>query len=365
MSYSLQKSKPLKVLYLLNREQKNTIEEIKRGESPDNHLYGILRLAKYDIEADYVEIEQIMPENVARFLRTFINIYWIHIFFFFTFLKYDVIFTSTAFGSQLVHALYPFKKPKWVMLDFSITGLLGDGTTAKQKLFHFLVKHADGIVAIDEHEAESLKKMFPKMSKRVQYIQFAVDTDFFKPQSSTKEHQSIFSPGRDPGRDFKTLFKAVKNMNIPVRITARPWNIKKLLPFPSFVLHKDLSIHELLVAYTEAAIVVVPLDTTSNINNSMGTSTIVEAMAMGKAIIATRTPAIESYIEDGVNGVLVPAQNVEALAAAIKDLLENPARRKILGENARRYAEEHCTAPLFAQELARYFKKLASDNRLL
>lgn len=349
----------MKILYLLNRVQKGQIKDTQQKGNHDNHLYGMFRLRKFNIETSYLELEQYLPTRLASWIRNYVlNIYWAHAPLFFQMLKYDVVFTSTAFGAQLVHALYPFKKPKWVMLDFNITGFLGDRKSIKQKIFSFLVRRSDGIITIDKHERDELIRHFLDKKNKIEYIQFGVDTDFFKPNPDIVEENIIFSPGRDPGRDFKTLVEAIKDLNISAIITTRSWNIKKIKPLPSYILHKDLPLKEFMQTYASAKIIVLPLNTVDNVNNAMGCSTLVEAMAMGKAIIATRTRTTESYIIDGVNGILVPPRDVQALEVAISDLLKDKIKREELGKKARAFAKEHCSAEIFASNLASYFKKI-------
>lgn len=347
----------MKVLYLLNRVQEERIDGIKQGKDNDNHLYGMLRLPQYGIATGYLELEQFLPLQITDFIRKHIlNIYWVHLPLFFKFLSYDAVFTSTAFGSQLFHTLYPFRKPKWVMLDFSLTGLLGEGKTFKQKLFKFIVARTSGIVTIDENEKKKLENMFPMLCGKIKFLRFAVDTDFFIPRYGVEDEGLIFSPGRDPGRDFQTLFKAVDGIDAKIILTARPSNIKKLLPLPAFATNTDLTMTEYISTFARASIVVIPLDIRSDVNNAMGCSTLVEAMAMGKAIIATRTKTMESYVTDGVNGVLVPPQDSQALRTAIEELRGNKEKRERLGREARTFAEKHCAAEVFASSLASYFK---------
>lgn len=63
--------------------------------------------------------------------------------------------------------------------------------------------------------------------------------------------------------------------------------------------------------------------------------TLLEAMAMGKAIVATRVGGIPNVITDGREGLLVPAADAAALAAALKRLIQDAALRRALGERAR------------------------------
>ncbi len=347
----------MKVLYLLNRVQKGRIEAVKRGEDNDDHLYGLLRLPTYGIETDYAEIEQYLPKRFCDSLRKYIlNIYFAHIPFFFRFFSYDAIYTSTAFGSQFLMTLYPFKKPKWIMLDFSLMGLVGEGKTLKQKLLAYLVSEASGIVTIDAHEKQFLEKRFPALAGKIAFVRFAVDTEFFKPRAVAEDEQLIFSPGRDPGRDFKTLFSAIEGLDARAVLTTRPWTLKKVLPLPSAVTNEDLSREDYLATFAKAALVVIPLDTRNGINNAMGTSTLVEAMAMGKAVIATRTPTTESYIEHGQTGLLVPPQDASTLREAVLSLLQDSERRAELGAAARAFAVAHCGADGSAAELAAFLK---------
>jgi glycosyltransferase involved in cell wall biosynthesis len=70
--------------------------------------------------------------------------------------------------------------------------------------------------------------------------------------------------------------------------------------------------------------------------------TLLEAMAAGLPIVATAIPPIEEAIDDGKEGLLVPAKNVEVLAETLLALIQNPPLRKYLGRQARkRVAEQY------------------------
>jgi L-malate glycosyltransferase len=65
-----------------------------------------------------------------------------------------------------------------------------------------------------------------------------------------------------------------------------------------------------------------------------------EAMAMRRAVVATRVGGIPEIVEDGVSGILVPPASPKALADAISSLLCDPLRREQLGEAGRRRVVE-------------------------
>jgi mannosyltransferase len=63
--------------------------------------------------------------------------------------------------------------------------------------------------------------------------------------------------------------------------------------------------------------------------------TLIEAMAVGAALVASRAGAAELVVEDGVSGVLTPPGDVEALVAALEPLMRDPASSAAMGERGR------------------------------
>ena len=63
--------------------------------------------------------------------------------------------------------------------------------------------------------------------------------------------------------------------------------------------------------------------------------TLLDAMARGKAVVATRVGGIADVLRDGENGLLVEPENPAAVAEACARLLREPALRARLGEQAR------------------------------
>jgi glycosyltransferase involved in cell wall biosynthesis len=65
---------------------------------------------------------------------------------------------------------------------------------------------------------------------------------------------------------------------------------------------------------------------------------VMEAMAAGKAVIASRVGGIPDLIKDGLSGLLIPSENKSALAEAMTTLLKNKFKRESLGKFAARQA---------------------------
>jgi glycosyltransferase involved in cell wall biosynthesis len=106
--------------------------------------------------------------------------------------------------------------------------------------------------------------------------------------------------------------------------------LRRLLPHAlGFVPHDELGRH-----YERASIVVVP-----SRREGYGVAAR-EAMAHGRAVVATAVGGLPDAIEDGVTGVLVPPRDPLALRAALERLLADSVLRARLGAAARRHAVE-------------------------
>jgi len=347
----------MKVLYLFNRVRRGLHEEIVRKRDHDGHFFGMYRLARYGIQAEYIELEQFVPAWLARYLRTrLLNIHYVHLPFFFTMRRYDFVFTSTAFGSLLVKALLRLKRPRWIVLDYGLRGMIARGVTLKQRALRYMLGRTDGIITLSPGEAKAMKEVFPELADRIRFLYLGVDTAFFTPDPARLEEDFILSPGRDPGRDLRTLALATAGLVNDVRVTSRWWNPDALGAKGTHVKRYTLSPLELREQYQRAKLIVLPLNMTGGLNDAMGCSTLVESLSMGKAIIATRTETVEAYLTHGENGWLVPPGDEEALREAIELLWNDTALRRRLGRSAREFAVTHCAADTFARNLAEYLR---------
>ena len=66
---------------------------------------------------------------------------------------------------------------------------------------------------------------------------------------------------------------------------------------------------------------------------------ILEAMALGMPIVSTNVGGLPYLIDDGVNGMLVPPNNTDAIAEAVESLIIIPGKARNISINARKKAE--------------------------
>lgn len=86
----------------------------------------------------------------------------------------------------------------------------------------------------------------------------------------------------------------------------------------------------------------------------LGTS-LLDAMCYGRAVVATAAGGIPEAVEDGVTGRVVPSRDPQALAAALVEVLLDPARRQAMGAAGRkRFLERFTAERMVDQTLAVY-----------
>jgi glycosyltransferase involved in cell wall biosynthesis len=85
---------------------------------------------------------------------------------------------------------------------------------------------------------------------------------------------------------------------------------------------------------------------------------LMEAQAMGRPVVATRVNGIPDVIEDGANGLLVPAGRPEALAEAVERLLADAALCRALATEGRRRVEARYSIAAYAAGVANVYHSL-------
>jgi glycosyltransferase involved in cell wall biosynthesis len=85
---------------------------------------------------------------------------------------------------------------------------------------------------------------------------------------------------------------------------------------------------------------------------------LIAALASGLPVVATPVGGVPEILEDGVTGRLVPAEDVEALAHALRDLLGDLPAARALGARGKAYVKAHCSVEVMLRQLENLYLDL-------
>jgi len=218
-----------------------------------------------------------------------------------------------------------------------------------------LDRKVDTVVVYASAQARVAIEQLGYRPEQVVLSTFMVDTDFWRPDAvaaATTPRPMLCAVGQER-RDYPALIRAVTGLDVDVAIAAvSPWSTYRDsaagLEVPPNVTARGYDLFSLRQLYAEAAFVVVPLEDT---DFQAGITTILEAMAMGKAVVCTRTPGQTDTIIEGETGVYVPPGDTAAMRAAIERLVADPGEAARLGANGRAWVLEHATLDAYVARL--------------
>ncbi|MEJ2235273.1 MAG: glycosyltransferase family 4 protein, partial [Syntrophobacterales bacterium] len=96
-----------------------------------------------------------------------------------------------------------------------------------------------------------------------------------------------------------------------------------------------------------------------SLNEGMG-RVLVEAMAAGLPIVASRVGGIPDLVKDGENGLLVPPANASALAKAISDLLTDKKKQKRMAEAGKKMCRPY-SAEAMVEQIDHLYRELLKN----
>lgn len=200
----------------------------------------------------------------------------------------------------------------------------------KHALYRIVARRALGILVNSKGEIESTASRFGLERAKVLFVPMYSTIE--KPECVEDNDGIVVSVGRTL-RDNATLLAAARRFRAPlVLVVGRDDKLPE--PLPSNVeLLREIPLEDAHRLMRRAAVVVIPL---LPAERSTGQVVVLEAMALGKPVVATELAGTVDLIESGVDGVLVPAGDAEALASAVNHLLETPDEARAIGRAAYR-----------------------------
>jgi glycosyltransferase involved in cell wall biosynthesis len=91
-------------------------------------------------------------------------------------------------------------------------------------------------------------------------------------------------------------------------------------------------------------------------------NTVLEGMACGLPVVATRASGLEELVREGVNGYLVDINDPAALAERLADLIDNPYERRRMGKESRRIAEQEFAWEYITEQYLEIYERIGKKK---
>lgn len=221
---------------------------------------------------------------------------------------------------------------------------------------------ASAIVAYSRHEADTIRAWLRErhVDVPVEFVPFGVDVEVFRP-TRTPPDVDVVSIGADPHRDFELLLTVA--CELPERsfllVTTHDRARSLGVPPPNVMVETDLPFDEMRNRLERARVVALPVRDNSY---SGATTVLLQAMALAKPVVVTRTAAIATGygLADGDNVLFVAPGDAEAFVDALALLLADDDKSRTLGMHARATVESALTWERYADRLAAVLARAGS-----
>lgn len=267
--------------------------------------------------------------------------------------RYNVILSaSEKVAIPLAASLYLMRRHvPHIVIGHKLSSL------AKRRLFNILPLHRtfSHIICVCRHQHDFAINHLGISEKQVDFIYDKVDQQFFRPLKIEDEGY-ILAVGQEQ-RDYKTLLQAISGTGLKLVVVASsPWSSYQndVEQTEKVTTLRNIPYQKLRDLYARARLVVIPL---FDVDYAAGVNSVLEAMAMGKPVITSRTKGITDYIRDNETGRYASPGNFLELRETILSLWEKPAELNRLGENARCAVEEEMNLNTYVDQIVKIIQK--------
>jgi glycosyltransferase involved in cell wall biosynthesis len=214
-------------------------------------------------------------------------------------------------------------------------------------------RRLDRILTVSEASRRDLEREYKLAPERMSVVGNGIDVDVFRPlpQRERKLNELITTLSSDsPLKGFRYLLEALsllvrKRPDLKLKVIGQPGHetgtrerVEKLGLGSHVSFTGPVPSQTIADAYADSTLAVVP-----SLYEGFGFPA-GEAMACEVPIVSTSAGALPEVVgEDGRCGLLVAPERADALASAIAELLEQPARRAAMGRAGRARVLEHFT----------------------
>jgi glycosyltransferase involved in cell wall biosynthesis len=345
----------MRVLYLFPRPSGPDAQEVRAGLAPSDRLYGMIELARYGHTVAAADSRfGGAGAGLIRWARRR-NVYLCDLQTLRDARRHDVIVAKDDFSEMLTAGAHLVRRPI-VYVDALFQP---PRRPWKMAAIRAHIAASDGVVVYSETQKQLWIDRHRVNGARLAVLPYTVDIDFYRPVAPPPPapRPYVLSVGRDMGRHFPTLVAAMDGLGLDLKLVTRPYLLSGVnVQQPWIELRENVPYQELFGLYAGALMAVVPLK--AGLSYPSGIRGLLETLALGCPAVATRTPVLEEYLQDGDGVRYVPGEDVDALRAAIRALADDAEGRAAMARRGQAIVRERYHMDAFGRGLERYLESL-------
>lgn len=361
----------MRILFLPNWRVRRLAKDDALIQAPDKQVQGApYWFFKYFPEGTKVDIIDIGEENWLRRIEHRIKFYVAQPWRAFRCRKgYDLVISHGAQSGLVYELLTSFVKRKPQHLMFDIGGLNGSRVNhTEMPLIRWAMRKAPHIIVHASRQLSLYAEHYPKLAPNATFIPFGNDVDYFQPQDVAMKKQ-ILTFGRAK-RDNRTLCEAFAGLRdkcgYRLIVVGADASLRREFSNADIIFKDPIPLQDLVATTRESAFVVVPLP---EYLYSYGQMSFLQSMALGKALIVTRTTSSADYIADAPGVECVPPYDVESMRTALACMMAcSFTELKERGTANRVYVTSHFSERQMAEKIQQFiasFMRNPSKNTRL
>jgi glycosyltransferase involved in cell wall biosynthesis len=275
-----------------------------------------------------------------------------------------------------IHAHFAHEATRVAMLAARLTGLPFSYTAHARDIYsddvdHRLLREKTerarfAVTETEFNRAFMRSRIGIAAASKVHVVHNGVDLERFSPGPAPEDEPLILAVGRlvekkgfptliaacrllrERGRRFRCEIVGYGELRPRLEADIRAAGLGEVVRLPGM-----RSQDELPAVYRRAAVFAMPAVIGADGNRDSLPTVLLEALACGVPVVASRVTGIPEIVDDDENGLLVEPGDAEALSRALERLLDDPDLRRRFGEAGRAKAQERFDIETNARELYR------------
>ena len=337
-------------------------DEINSGLYPKHHLWGTKAISKHSSRESFVRPCSILGNFPEKLINRFV--FGHHS----PGLAFEIPTLITSHSNDLIYSVCgPLSLTQFYRRSKIVSWVFRPPSQKVKVPLHpyhkFNLTRNAGFLCLTPKAQQYFSQFAPS-----KFIPWCVDMEMFDGKPPKKKAvKPFFLAAGKTGRDYKTFLEGCVGVNAEIRIIGPsefkplhcPPNVKwmdssqdppdQAIDYPTL---KDW--------YAQCSAVCIPL--TGDIEDTCGYTNMLEAMAMRKPVLMTRSGSLQIDPESGGFGKLIEAEDSKGWTSAMNLLLQNKELARSYGEAGRQLAKKEFTIERFDRDVSHFIKKVLKDT---